>query len=102
MLHCTKLIWAYLLRVFTLINVQSFNISVSNFEVQNETGEDDKEISSMTNGCNLINGNDQEKKEYKKFGETSSVEFNVVHKKPKKGVLRRFNTVLSRLFTSKL
>ena len=44
-----------------------------------------------------LNGNSNADAE--KFSETSSVENKV---KPKKGVFKKFNTVISRIFTSKL
>ena len=78
------------------------NISVSNFEVQNDVREDTKQLSSVNNVDDLVHSDDKENTEYPKFGETSSAEHIVVQEKPKKGVLRRFNTVLSRIFNSKL
>ena len=79
-----------------------FIISVSNFEVQTDVNEDTEQLSSRNKNVDIVNSANTENTEYPKFGETSSVENIVVQEKPKKGVLRRFNTVLSRIFTSKL
>ena len=76
-------------------------ISVSHFEVHNDSNNNSKEISPVTKGLDHITLEDNERQEYQKFGETSSVENKVVVEKPKKGVMKTFNRVLSRLFVSR-
>ena len=78
-----------------------FIISVSNFEVQSDS------VSTGDNQCGLekdlevVQSDHKDPNEYQKFCETSS-DHCIVKAKPKSGVLKKLNILVTRIFAAKL
>ena len=74
---------------------------VSNIQVQSEHNNNPQNITSVQNGFEVVHIDDQTGKGYQKFCETSS-ETCSIPVKPKIGVFKKINSLLTRMFTTRL